>query len=84
MDCKVPHPERLNAPFCSFVRQPACLRRRPPGGLMASDVRHSALGRVRGDAAIASAMVAQPDGPSGPAGWPRDAPSPEAGKVRAD
>ena len=55
MDYKVPHSERPNAPFCSFVRQPACLRRRPPGGLMASDVRHSALGRVRGDAAIASA-----------------------------
>ena len=49
MDYKVQHTERLNAPLCSFARQPACLRRRPPGGLMADDVRHSALGRVRGD-----------------------------------
>ena len=49
---------------------------------MADDVRNSALGRVRGDPDIASAMVAQPDGPSGPAGWPRDAPSPEAGAAR--
>ena len=50
---KVQHTVRLNAPFCGFARQPACLRRRPPGALMADDVRHSALGRVRGDPDIA-------------------------------
>ena len=57
MDHKVQHTVRLNAPFCGFARQPACLRRRPPGGPMADDVRSSALGRVRGDPDIASAMI---------------------------
>ena len=51
------HTQNDLTPRSVFVRQPACLRRRLPGGLMASDVRCTRTGLRAGDPGSLSATT---------------------------